>query len=171
MKKERPKKGKPKNNTPQYRLDNMNLFLTDGYANKKCIEHFADTQLEYYIKNKKELQISAFRLTKGVNKNLYGQWRAKNKYLQSRHEFLLEMLAHRRQAVLFSHNPNLITYTQYQYDEDWADADERNDNRKLNIVKHQSAVPTHIAFPSWHDIETAEDAKKLFRKTNENDDS
>ena len=83
------------------------------------------------------------------------------------HKFLLEMLAHRRQRVIFKNNPNLLTHTQYQYDKKWKEADERADQRKLKIVKHQAEAPTHVLFPSWTDIKTVEQAKEMIRKAEE----
>lgn len=156
--------------TPQYQLDNMRLFLTSGYANKKCLEHFADEQLKYFIDNPHELQISAYRLTRGVKTALYLSWRKKNKALRDSHQFLLELLAHRRQAVMFDHNPNLICHTQYQYDKDWEDADAREDERKLKAAKQQDEVPANIFFTSWENIKTVEDAKAMIKATNKGKD-
>lgn len=156
---------------PQYRLDNMLMFMTSGLSCKKSIEHFADEQIKYFIEHPDEVQVTAYRLTRGVNKVTYCKWKIKNKHLEKLHNFLLEMLAHRRQTVLFKNNPNLITHTQYQYDEDWAEGEVRKDERKLKIIKHQAEVPTHIVFPSWHDVKTIDDAKKLFKDKSESDDS
>lgn len=146
----------------------MRLFLTCGHANKRCIEHFADKELQYFIDNPNELQETAYRLKRGVASHLYRQWKKKNKYLNIMHDFLMEMLAHRRQTVLFKHNPNLITHTQYNYDEEWRKGEERKDGRKLNILKQQPDAPTYAFFPNWEKIKTLEDAKEFIKEKEKN---
>ena len=148
---------------PEYMLDNMRLFLTPGCARKECLEHFAEEQLKFFIDNPRELQISAYRLTKGVAAELYVKWRKRCKSLRDVHKFLLELLAHRRQATMFDNNPNLIAHTQYQYDKGWEEADAREDERKSKIAKSQADVPTHVFFESYASVKTVEDAKTMIK--------
>ena len=125
--------------TAQYKIENMEFFLTEGgHATLASIEKFADDQLNFITSNTHIVHMNAFCLTKGVDRSLYHEWVKKSGYLKKRHEIAREIIGLRRQEKMALHNPATLAHTLYKYCQEWAEADLRQADLKKKDDDRQS---------------------------------
>ena len=125
-------------------------FGNKGAITDKIIENFADEQFAYMLSDKDCCHIHKYRIKRGVTRQMYRNWLAKNEYFQMMHERCLDLLGHRREEILQEYDPNSLKHTLYKYSEDWDEADKRKAELR-NKRDDKKETKVHVHFDSYKD--------------------
>ena len=144
-----PKKGKVR----EFKKEIEDFYLefgNKGAVTDKIIENFIDEQFAYMQKDKDCCHIHKYRIKRGVTRQMYRNWLAKNEYFQMMHERCLDLLGLRREEILKDYDANTLKHTLFKYSEDWDEADRRKAELR-NKRDEKKETEVHVHFDSYGD--------------------
>ena len=142
----------------------------DDKISSSALNKFADDMLRFYVEGSKQTQITTFHLSHGIVASKYKSWLKKSKKLKDIHEYVMELLGNRRQQMLHNSSPNNFIITQYLYDKEWCEAEERADNRKKDVNKSEvhERFEGQVNFLDYGHVKDFEHARDLMFGGKEN---
>lgn len=109
-----------------YDVEAMQFFLLEkSQITNQYIDKFANDMLNYFCDHENTKYINEYHLRRGVTKSAYYRWLERSPRLKLVHDFCLEILGLRREKAMEKANAHILRLRQYQYDQEFGAAEER----------------------------------------------